>query len=222
VRCPGRGCPLFDRPKRGRKKPHRERLGTDYRPGRSIDWPGTNARIPSPFSRGRRIPAFAGAGRKRGWNRPHSPGTRSFLPLLSRGETQGRASCFARKDGVPLSRNSRASSPLPGEGGTGWVDRQRYRRLVPFPFYPSFSPLSRGETWGWASCFVQGDTSPSRDAAPRKARDRLSARALDRLVRHECQGPESLLQREKDRKRGWNRPHSPGTRSFLPLFFPPF
>jgi hypothetical protein len=150
---------------------------------------------------------------------------------LSREETWGRASCFARKDGVPPSRNGRASSPLPGDGlsrtpireQTGWVDRQRYRRLVPFPFYPSFSPLSRGETWGQASCFVkEEDASPSRDAEPRKSRDWQIARSLDRLVRYERQGSESLLQREKDRKRGWNRPHSPGTRSFLPLFFSPF
>jgi hypothetical protein len=36
-------------------------------PGRSTEWSRSNARSPSPFSRGRRIPAFAGTGRKRGW-----------------------------------------------------------------------------------------------------------------------------------------------------------
>jgi hypothetical protein len=71
--------------------PHRERPGTDYRPGRSIDWSVTNARAPSPFSRGRRT---------------------------GRGD------------------------------GTGLI------HLVPDLFYPSFSPLSRGETWGQAPCFV--------------------------------------------------------------------
>jgi hypothetical protein len=44
-----------------------ERPGTGRFSGRLIGWPGTNARALSPFSRGRRIPAFAGTGRKRGW-----------------------------------------------------------------------------------------------------------------------------------------------------------
>jgi hypothetical protein len=101
-----------------------------------------------------------------------SPRSLPLFPCLSRGETQGRASGFVKEEDASPSRDGRATSPLPGEGGTGWVDRQRYRRLVPFPFYPSFSPLSRGETWGQAPCFVKGDASPSRDAAPREARDR--------------------------------------------------
>jgi hypothetical protein len=138
------GVPLFDRPKRGRKKPHRERPGTDYRPRRLIEWSSTITRAPSPFSRGRRTGRGDGTGLIHLVLVLFYP---SFSPL-SRGETQGRASCFARKDVVPLSRNSRASSPLPGEGGTGWVDRQRYRRLVPFPFYPSFFLPSPGERLG--------------------------------------------------------------------------
>ena len=73
--------------------------------------------------------------------------------------------------GVCLSSRS-ILNPLPGEGlsrtpireQAGWVDGQRDRRFVPFPFYPSFSPLSRGETRGQASCFVkEEDASPSRD-----------------------------------------------------------
>jgi hypothetical protein len=36
--------------------------------------------------------------------------------------------------------------PGPRSGNTGWVDGQWYRRLALMPFYPSFSPLSRGET----------------------------------------------------------------------------
>jgi hypothetical protein len=52
-----------------------ERPGTDVGPRRLLEWSGTNARALSPFSRGRRIPAFAGTGRKRGRNRPLHPGT---------------------------------------------------------------------------------------------------------------------------------------------------
>jgi hypothetical protein len=58
-------------------------------PGPSIDWSGTNARVPSPFSGGRRT---------------------------------------GRGDGI---------GPL---------------HLVPVPFYPSFSPLSRGETCASTFC----------------------------------------------------------------------
>jgi hypothetical protein len=36
-------------------------------------------------------------------------------------------------------------------------------------------------------------------------------------VSAETAGPESLLQREKDRKRGWNESPSPGAIFFLPL-----
>jgi hypothetical protein len=115
VRYLGRGCPLFDRPKRGRKKLHRERPGTDYRPGRSIDWSSTISRALSPFSRGRRTGRGDGMG--------PSPGYLTLFNTaspLSRGETWRRASCFARKDGVPLSRNSRVRVPSlerEGQGG---------------------------------------------------------------------------------------------------------
>jgi hypothetical protein len=105
--------------------------------------------------------------RKRGRNGPLHLAPFPFYPSfsLSRGETWGRPVCFMRKEGAPLSRDGRASSPLPGEGlsrtpireQTGWVDGQRCRRLVLATISPSpqddlpsvglFSPLSRGETW---------------------------------------------------------------------------
>ena len=111
----------------------------------------------------------------------NSLGAGSFLPLFF-SPLQGRD---ARASGVLCLLWRRLSlpkrwgpSPLPGEGGTGWVDRQRCRRLVLRSFYPSprddlpsvglFSPLSRGETRGQASCFVQGEgASPSRNGRPR-------------------------------------------------------
>jgi hypothetical protein len=41
-----------------------------------------------------------------------------------------------------VSAETMGLSPLPGEGGAGWVDGQRGQRLVLSPFYPSFfSPL---------------------------------------------------------------------------------
>jgi hypothetical protein len=63
---------------------------------------------------------------------------------------------------LPLPKPS-IPSPLPEEGGTGWVDGQWYQRLVLKTFYPSprddlppvgpWSSLSRGETWGLSLCF---------------------------------------------------------------------
>jgi hypothetical protein len=68
-------------------------------PGRLLEGSGANARVLSPFSGGRRIPAFAGTGRKRGWNSQihlePAPFHTSFSPL-SRGEAPGgkrRALC---------------------------------------------------------------------------------------------------------------------------------
>jgi hypothetical protein len=43
---------------------------------------------------------------------------------------------------------------LPSQGQAGWVDGKRYQRLMLLPFYPSCSPLSRGETWGLSLCSV--------------------------------------------------------------------
>jgi hypothetical protein len=69
---------------------------------------------------------------------------------------------------------SRALSPLPGEGmsrtpireQTGWVDGQRDLRLVLATIYPSFYPLSRGETWGQAACFAIGGPAESAVTIP--------------------------------------------------------
>jgi hypothetical protein len=115
------------------------------------------------------LPGEGGAGwvdGQRGQRLVLSPFYPSFFSPLSRGETWGRTSCFAKKESASPSRDGRAPSPLPGEGlsrtpireQTGWVDGQRDRRLVPATIYPSprddlppvglFSPLSRGETQG--------------------------------------------------------------------------
>jgi hypothetical protein len=59
--------PISSRPVVAGSVGEAERPGTGRFSGRLIGWPGTNARALSPFSRGRRIPAFAGTGRKRGW-----------------------------------------------------------------------------------------------------------------------------------------------------------
>jgi hypothetical protein len=99
-----------------RLTPHRERPGTSRGPGCSIDWSGANARAPSPFSRGRRTGRGDGMGPLHLAPFPFYP---SFSPL-SRGETRGRASCFARREGVPLSRDGRAQVPSlerEGQGG---------------------------------------------------------------------------------------------------------
>jgi hypothetical protein len=81
-------------------------------------------------------------------------------------------------------------SPLPGEGRAGWVDGQRDRRLVPSPIYPSprddlppvglFFPFLGERLGGGRFAQVERGCPPP----PRRL------------------GPESLLQREKDRKRG--------------------
>jgi hypothetical protein len=137
--------------------PHRERPGTGFGPGCLIDRPGANARPPRPFPRGRRIPAFAGTGRKRGWDWPLHLAQFLFYPSfspLSRGETWGRASCFAKEEDASPSRDVRASSPLPGEGGTGRVDGQRDRRWPGRSIEWSgttgraLSPFSRGRRTG--------------------------------------------------------------------------
>jgi hypothetical protein len=122
--------------------------------------------------------------RKRGRNESPSPGAIFFLPLFF-SPLHGRdlgTDVVLREERRRFPKPRRPGlRPLPGEGGTGWVDGHRDRRLVPATIYPSFSPLSRGETQGRAACFAYCGT----------------------LVSAETAGPKSLLQREKDRKRGW-------------------
>jgi hypothetical protein len=109
-------------------------------PGRLIEWSSTISRALSPFSRGRRIPAFAGTGRKRGWNRPLHPAPaplhpspRDDLPLvgpfspLSRGETWGQAPCFVNERGAhPAAAAGKTTPVVPtrseGAGGVGGDD----------------------------------------------------------------------------------------------------
>jgi len=45
-------------------------------------------------------------------------------------------------------------SPLPREGGTGWVEGEWDQRLTLSPFIPSQSPLFKGETQEPATCFL--------------------------------------------------------------------
>jgi hypothetical protein len=116
-------------------------------PGQTIG-PGARSIGLAP-SAGPRVPSPEGEGQEEGtgW----APFTRvldivqhSISPLQGRDLEAGVLLCEKRwRSPEP---KQPGPSPLPGEGGTGWVDRQRYRRLVPFPFYPACSPLSRGET----------------------------------------------------------------------------
>jgi hypothetical protein len=89
-----------------------------------------------------RVPSPEGEGQEEGMEKPPSSGGSTLFNTaspLSKRETQW-PKCFMEGERPPLAQRS-GPSPLPGEGGAGWVDRQRYRRLVPFPFYPSQSPL---------------------------------------------------------------------------------
>jgi hypothetical protein len=94
-----------------------------------------------------RVPSPEGEGQEEGMEKPPSSGGSTLFNTaspLSKRETQW-PKCFMEGERPPLAQRS-GPSPLPGEGGTGWVDEKRYQRLMPPPFYPSFSPLSRGET----------------------------------------------------------------------------
>jgi hypothetical protein len=91
--------------------PHRAATGRV--PGRSTDVVSLERPPPSPFSRGRRTGRGDGIG--------PSPGSRSFLPLF-RGKTRGAGRILQQIRGRrPLSQPL-GIRPLPGEGGTGWVD----------------------------------------------------------------------------------------------------
>jgi hypothetical protein len=104
--------------------------------------------------------------RKRGWNSQIHPAPFSFYPspqddpLRSAffpflGERLGgRRFARVKRTCPPLPKRP-GPSPLPGEGGTGWVDKQRLRRPPP--------------------CGIPPRRISVRDAAPRKARKTGSA-----------------------------------------------
>jgi hypothetical protein len=174
------GVSLFDRPKRGRKKPHqpalahcvrvaglhalrltahRERPGIDCWPGRLLEWSGTNARALSPFSRGRRIPAFAGTGRVSRWGagtggrcslfrqespcRPAEKRTERAALRTVRDDSRPRATTH---DG-PFTTHASPSSILHSRSSIRSSPRDDLPPVGPW------SSLSRGETWGLSLCF---------------------------------------------------------------------
>jgi hypothetical protein len=144
------GCPFSDRPKRGRKKPHRERPGTGFGSRRSIAGSGTNARATSPFSRGRRTGRGDGIA-KFTWR--HFLSTPLFLP--SPGERRkGERRALLTTETLVSAETARPESPP-------WRGRDRVGR------YAAVATAS--------PCGAPSRRIPVRDAAPRKARKTRSA-----------------------------------------------
>jgi hypothetical protein len=85
-----------------------------------------------------------------------------FSPLQGRDSGVGGVLCLLRR----RSSLPKRPGPSPFSRGrrTGRGDGMSPHHLAPFSFYRSFSPLSRGETWGRTSCFAKKEgASPSRD-----------------------------------------------------------
>jgi hypothetical protein len=93
------------------------------------------------------------------------------VPFLTGRKGDGK-SCTAKGPGQTIGPGARSIGPSRTPGPESLLQREKDRKrgqdghphLAPAPFYPSprddlppvgpFSPLSRGETWGQAPCFV--------------------------------------------------------------------
>jgi hypothetical protein len=137
------GVPLFDRPKRGRKKPHRERPGTDYRPRRLIEWSSTITRAPSPFSRGRRTGRGDGMGP---FTRVLDIVQHSISPLQGRDLEAGVLLCAGRRFPEPRRRTVKGLGQTIGPGA-----RSIGPPRTPGPRVPSPEGEGQEEGTGWPS-----------------------------------------------------------------------
>jgi hypothetical protein len=144
--------------------PLRERRGLARSAMARAKMPSTGEAIRHPEQRPPPLRPFS-RGRRTGRGDGQAPVTRvrdmvphSISPLQER---DAGLQCFMEGEHPPLAQRS-GPRPLPGEGGTGRGDGQRDRRLVLSSFYPSQSPLSRGEAWGRARYFIEYEPTRSR------------------------------------------------------------